>query len=49
MPMTNSGASALGPQLDGSNARELISELVFYGLHKLIECEVVVSTSRLSP
>ena len=37
---TYSAAVALAPQLDGSSAGELISELVRYGLEGVIELEV---------
>jgi putative transposase len=40
MPMTDSGASALAPLLDGSTAGELIPEIVRHGLQQLIELEV---------
>ena len=40
MPKIYSGASALAALLDGSNAGELIPELVRHGLQQLIELEV---------
>jgi putative transposase len=40
MPKTFSGASALAPLLDGSNAGELIPALVRHGLQHVIELEV---------
>jgi len=40
IPITDSGASALAPLLDGSSTGELIPELVRHGLQQLIEMNV---------